>query len=115
MPIYIVTIAWMFVVVLMAAAEAIDSSVIGALMTLLFYGLLPLSIVLYLISTPARRKSRARREAAARELIDPLAPPATAKTTANKSDIEIGTPADADAARGVTAAIEASGGPISKP
>lgn len=63
---HIVAIAWMFVVVLMAAAEASSpqGSWLGAVFTLLLYGLLPLSIVLYLMATPMRR--RARRQAEAR-------------------------------------------------
>ena len=57
---YIVAIAWVFVVLLMAAAEAASSqgTVLGALVTLLLYGALPLSIVLYLMGTPGRRRAR---------------------------------------------------------
>jgi len=67
MSIHIVAIAWMFVVVLMAAAEGMAGSIAGAFGTLLLYGIAPLSIVLYVISTPARRKSHARKEALLRE------------------------------------------------
>ena len=66
---YLVAIAWMFVVVLMAAAEAMSpiGSVLGALITLALYGVLPLSIVLYVMGTPLRRRARlaAERQAAA--------------------------------------------------
>jgi hypothetical protein len=57
---YLVAIAWMFVVVLMAAAEAMSpiGSVLGALITLAQYGVLPLSIVLYVMGTPLRRRAR---------------------------------------------------------
>lgn len=57
---YLVAIAWMFVVVLMSAAEAMSpiGSVLGALVTLVLYGLLPLSIVLYVMGTPLRRRAR---------------------------------------------------------
>jgi hypothetical protein len=63
---HIVAIAWIFVVVLMALAEATSSqgSVLGALITLLLYGALPLSVVMYLLGTPARRAARRRLEAA---------------------------------------------------
>ena len=63
---HIVPIAWMFVVVLMAAAEATspDGTWLGALITLLLYGVLPLSIVMYVLGTPARRQSRLRSERA---------------------------------------------------
>ncbi|NRF68945.1 hypothetical protein HLB44_18280 [Aquincola sp. S2] len=63
----IVAVAWMFVVVLMAAAEAMSSqgTLLGAFFTLLLYGLLPLAIVLYVMGTPARRRARYRAEVAA--------------------------------------------------
>lgn len=66
---YIVTIAWAFVVLLMSLTEATSSqgSLLGALFTLLLYGVLPLSIVLYLMGTPARRAARRHAEAAAAE------------------------------------------------
>jgi mannose/fructose/N-acetylgalactosamine-specific phosphotransferase system component IID len=56
----IVTIAWMYVVLMMALAEAFSSSgsVLGAIFTFLLYGVLPLSIVLYVMGTPARRRAR---------------------------------------------------------
>jgi len=56
---YLVAIAWMYVVVLMTIAEATapNGTVLGACVTFLLYGVLPLSIVLYLMATPARRKA----------------------------------------------------------
>lgn len=64
---YIVVIGWMFVVLLMAVAEALSpqGSVLGAVVTFVLYGLLPLSIVLYVLGTPMRRRARLRAEAAA--------------------------------------------------
>lgn len=63
---YLVAIAWMYVVLMMAVAEAFSpqGTVLGALVTLVFYGLLPLSIVMYLMGTPRRRAARRRAEAA---------------------------------------------------
>lgn len=63
---YIVAIAWMFVVLLMTAAEATSSqgSLLGALFTLLLYGLLPLALLLYILGTPARKRARRARDAA---------------------------------------------------
>lgn len=74
---YIVAIAWAFVVVLMAAAEATASegSLLGAFFTLLLYGVLPLSIVLYVMGTPARRRARQQAE---REVAGGLPPAAAA-------------------------------------
>ena len=57
---YIVAIGWMFVVVCMTVVEAVTSSVIGGLGTLLLYGVLPLALFLWLFGTPQRRRDRAR-------------------------------------------------------
>ena len=61
---YLVALAWLYVVVMMAVAEAMapNGTLLGALFTLLLYGVLPLSIVLYLMGTPARRRARKRAE-----------------------------------------------------
>jgi len=58
----IIAIAWMYVVVLMAATQP---TLLAGVLTLFGYGLFPLSIVLYLVGTPGRRKRAAAREAAA--------------------------------------------------
>ncbi len=55
---YIIAIGWMFVVVCMAAVEATTSSFLGGMGTLLFYGLLPLGLFLWLFGTPQRRRNR---------------------------------------------------------
>jgi hypothetical protein len=57
----LVAIAWMYVVSMMALAEATSSngSLPGALATFVFYGALPLSIVIYLLLTPRRRGTNA--------------------------------------------------------
>ncbi|WP_431102243.1 hypothetical protein [Roseateles noduli] len=62
---YLVAIAWMYVVLMMALVEAFSSqgSVLGALITFVFYGVVPLSIVMYLMGTPGRRAARRRAEA----------------------------------------------------
>lgn len=64
---YRVLIAWLYVVGLMAVVEALSTqgTVLGALFTLLLYGALPLSIVLYIMGTPARKRALRAREAAA--------------------------------------------------
>jgi hypothetical protein len=55
---HLVAIAWIFVVLLAAAAEAISpqGSVFGALVTFVLYGALPLGIVLYILGTPGRKR-----------------------------------------------------------
>ena len=64
---HLVIVAWLYVVVMMALAEALSSqgTVLGAVFTLVLYGLLPLSIVVYILGTPARKRARAAREAMA--------------------------------------------------
>ena len=63
---YIVAIAWMFVVTLMSVVEAVASngSILGAIMTFVFYGILPLGLVMYLMGTPLRRRHNQAKEAA---------------------------------------------------
>lgn len=70
---YLVPIAWMYVVVVVAVVEATSSNGtwLGALSTLLLYGLLPLSIVMYVLGTPARRRARRRAEAASGSAASP--------------------------------------------
>ena len=64
---HLVTIAWIYVVLMMAVAEAISTqgTVLGAVFTFLLYGVLPLCIVLYIMATPARKRARRAREAVA--------------------------------------------------
>jgi hypothetical protein len=63
---YLVVIGWMYVVGLWAVMEATASngSVLGALVTLVLWGLLPVSLVMYVMGTPARRRARLQAEAA---------------------------------------------------
>ena len=61
---YLVAIAWIYVVLMMALAEALspNGTVLGAVFTFLLYGLLPLSIVLYIMGTPCAAVARRRRD-----------------------------------------------------
>jgi len=56
---HIVAIAWIYVALMMAITER---SVVAAIMTFLLYGVLPLTIILYLMGTTRRRRQRARAE-----------------------------------------------------
>ena len=78
---HVVALAWIFVVILMVAAEASSTqgSLLGAFVTLLLYGVLPLTIVMYLLGTPARRRARRLRDAA--EAADTAADTAAAAST----------------------------------
>jgi hypothetical protein len=64
--VYLVVIGWLYVVVMMAVAEASSTTgtVLGAIVTFFLYGLLPVALVVYLMRTPQRRKEIKRREAA---------------------------------------------------
>ncbi|HSH92321.1 MAG TPA: hypothetical protein VK996_20210 [Ramlibacter sp.] len=63
---YLVVIAWLYVALMMAVAEATSpiGSVVGAFFTFVLYGVAPVSLVVYLMGTPARRKAIKAREAA---------------------------------------------------
>lgn len=64
---YIVPIAWLYVALMMAVAEATGSggTVLGAVMTFLLYGLGPVALVLYLMGSPMRRRAIKAQEAQA--------------------------------------------------
>jgi membrane protein implicated in regulation of membrane protease activity len=63
---YVIAIGWMYVVLMMAIAEALSSqgTLLGAVFTVLLYGVLPLTIVLYILGTPARKRALKAREQA---------------------------------------------------
>jgi multisubunit Na+/H+ antiporter MnhE subunit len=64
--VYLVVIAWMYVVLMMSVAEATNTTgtVLGAIVTFVLYGLLPMGLVVYIMSTPARKRKIKAREAA---------------------------------------------------
>lgn len=66
---YIVLIAWLYVALMMAIAEATSpvGTVIGAFFTFILYGLLPMAIVGYVMGAPSRRKARQAAEQRASE------------------------------------------------
>jgi hypothetical protein len=59
---HLVATAWIYVVLMMALVEALspNGTVLGAVITFVLYGVLPLSIVLYVMATPQRRRARLR-------------------------------------------------------
>jgi len=66
---YLIAIAWIYVVLMMALAEALSAqgTVLGAIFTFVLYGCLPLGIVMYLLGTPMRRRARLAAESAQSE------------------------------------------------
>lgn len=52
---YIIGIAWVYVVLMMSITER---TIVAGIMTFLLYCVLPLSIMLYLLATPQRRRRK---------------------------------------------------------
>ena len=65
---YLIVIAWMYVVLMMSIAEATNSNgtLLGALVTFVLYGAAPVALVVYLMGAPARSKAIKKRDAQAR-------------------------------------------------
>lgn len=59
---YIIAIGWMWVVLMMSITQ---KSILAGVSTLVFYGILPCALLMYILMTPARRRRQARREAEA--------------------------------------------------
>ena len=70
---YLIAIGWMYVALMMAVAEATNTngSILGATFTFLMYGVLPTGLVVYILSTPQRRRDREAKEAALAASIEP--------------------------------------------
>lgn len=69
---YLIVIAWTYVTLMMAVAEATSpqGTVLGALITFALYGLLPMSILVYILGTPSRKRKIKAREAAEQAAYD---------------------------------------------
>jgi hypothetical protein len=87
---HLVIIAWLYVVLMMAVAEATNTTgtVLGAIITFVLYGLLPIALVVYLGGTPRRRRAmreseRAQREAQGRPQGDSDAPDQSGEASAD--------------------------------
>lgn len=63
---YIVPLAWLYVTLMMAVAEATSSNgtILGAIITFVLYGALPIGLVVYVMSAPARSRAIKAREQA---------------------------------------------------
>jgi hypothetical protein len=64
---YLVIIAWMYVVLMMSVAEATSTTgtLLGAVVTFFLYGVAPAALVAYLMGTPARNRAIKERQAQA--------------------------------------------------
>ena len=63
---YIIPIAWLYVAIMMSVAEATNSNgtLLGAIITFIFYGMLPIGLILYFMGWPGRKRAIRAREAA---------------------------------------------------
>ena len=52
---YIVAIAWGYMVLMMSITE---TSFVAGVMTLILYGILPVTIILYIMGAPQRKRNR---------------------------------------------------------
>ena len=61
---HLVALAWFYVAVMMAVAEASspDGTVLGAVFTFVGYGVLPVALVAYIGGAPTRRRERRAQE-----------------------------------------------------
>lgn len=82
---YLVVIAWLYVALMMAVAEATHTqgSVLGAVITFVLYGVLPVALVVYLMGTPARRRAIKQREASEQQASAAVDPDAGRQATAD--------------------------------
>ena len=73
---YIVPIAWLYVALMMAVAEATNTTgtVLGGIITFFLYGVGPVALVVYIMGSSSRRKAIKAREKA--ELVRQHAEPA---------------------------------------
>lgn len=96
---YIVPIAWLYVVLMMAVAEATNTTgtVLGAIITFLLYGLGPVALVVYLMGSPARKRAIKAREAAEATQATPSSEAAQADVTTDSIQPDASRHAPADA------------------
>lgn len=57
---YLIAIAWLYVALLAAVT---DDTVLGGVLTFIFFGIAPMALFLWLFGTPARRRRQRAREA----------------------------------------------------
>ena len=65
---YLIPLGWLYVVLMMSVAEATNTNgtVLGAIITFVLYGLMPVALLMYIMGTPGRKRKIREREAAER-------------------------------------------------
>jgi hypothetical protein len=108
---YLIVIAWTYVTLMMAVAEATSpaGSVLGAVITFALYGVLPMGILVYILGTPSRKRAIKAREAAEQAAYDAQQVSAGALTAAaaqpGSTDPDAGGQAPAGAESASVAAV----------
>src|SRR5574344_1723492 len=94
---YLIAIAWMYVALMMALAEvtAPSGSILGACITFLLYGVLPCSLLLYILGTPERKQRLHAERLQAQRDWDAAQQAATSSTAASTPDGSGHTPCSA--------------------
>ena len=86
---YLIVIAWTYVTLMMAVAEATSptGTLLGAIITFVLYGALPMGILVYILGTPSRKRAIKARETAEQAAYDAeQAAEATAATASATPD-----------------------------
>jgi hypothetical protein len=67
--VYLIAIGWLYVVLMMAVAEATNTTgtVLGAIVTFVLYGVAPVALLMYIMGTPGRKRAIRAREKAEQE------------------------------------------------
>ena len=85
---YLIVIAWFYVTAMMAVAEAASpqGSLLGAAVTFVLYGLLPMGILVYILGTPQRKRQLHARRTAEQQAYDDAQRQTTHTTRSNLPD-----------------------------
>ncbi|OIR04460.1 hypothetical protein GALL_133910 [mine drainage metagenome] len=78
---YIIAIAWLYVVTLMAATE---KTIVAGLLTFIFYGLLPCALLLWILGAKHRKFKKAAQHSKSGLTEDSMRNPDSANTKANE-------------------------------
>ncbi|WP_311220740.1 MULTISPECIES: hypothetical protein [unclassified Acidovorax] len=98
---YLVIIGWLYVTVLMAVAEAnaANGTLLGAIVTFVLYGLLPMGILGYILGTPGRKRALRARQLAEQQAHDRAQADGSAAEGAVEPDASSEAPAAAEPGR----------------
>ena len=112
---YLIAIGWIYVVLMMSVAEATNTTgtVLGAVVTFVLYGMLPVALVVYLMGAPGRNRALKKREADVRaQQADSLTPTAAEPTGENSRPPDTGshTASGSDPVSDATANVQVDAG-----